>query len=363
VRVLHVAVPTTEGVAVVLLGLVRDQVARGWQVTVACPPTGWLGDAVRTAGARVAPWSARRAPGPSVVAEVARLRRILRAVAPDVVHLHSAKAGLAGRLAVRGRLPTVFQPHAWSFLAATGPTARASLAWERRATRWTTRLVCVSEAELREGRESGIRGAATVVPNGVDLTPARHDRASARAGLGLEDRPTAVCVGRLAPQKGQQDLLDAWSLVVARLPEARLVLVGDGPDRDRLESGAGAGVSFAGVRRDVPAWLAAADVVVVPSRWEGMALVPLEAMAAGRSVVATDVAGIAESVVAGTGAVVPPGRVDALAAAIGERLSDPGLADAEGRAGRAHVETHHGTDRATRAVAELCLALLAARRG
>jgi glycosyltransferase involved in cell wall biosynthesis len=359
-------VPTTEGVAVVLLGQVRDQVARGWRVTVVCPDTEWLGDAARDAGARVVPWCARRDPGPSLVAEAVGLRRILRAERPDAVHLHSAKAGLVGRLVVRGRVPTIFQPHAWSFLAATGPLRHASLGWERLGARWTSRLVCVSEAELRDGRSVGIRGAATVVPNGVDLRRIRpvgtSGRATARAGLGLTDRPTAVCVGRLAAQKGQDSLIDAWPLVRERVPDARLVLVGDGPDRSRLEARAGSGVVFAGTRVDVPTWLAAADVVVVPSRWEAMALVPLEAMAAGRSVVATDVAGIAESMAPGTGAVVSPDRSDALAAAVGDRLLDPRLAAAEGRAGRAHVEARHDAVTAAGAVAELWRELAGAPR-
>jgi glycosyltransferase involved in cell wall biosynthesis len=347
----------------VLVGYVRDQVARGWDVTVACPSDGWLAAAATETGATVVRWEAGRDPGPRVAGEVRRLRRVLLAARPDVVHLHSAKAGLAGRLAVRGAVPTLFQPHAWSFLAATGPQQRAALAWERFATRWTTRLVCVSDAERLLGERSGVRGPAVVVPNGVDLTRFRPydaaDRAAARDRLGLPDAPTVVCVGRLAPQKGQSDLLDAWSAVRAGLPGAALALVGDGPDRDALAARAAGepGVLLAGARDDVPDWLAAADVVVVPSRWEGMALAPLEAMACGRSVVATDVTGIADSVVPEAGAVVPPGDVATLAAALLERLREPGQADAEGWAGRVHVEGHHDAVSSAAAVAELCAEL------
>ena len=123
-HVMHVSVPTTEGVAAVELSYVRDQLERGWDVTVVCPSTGWLGYHAREAGARVAWWSARREPGPDLVAEALRLSRIVTRARPDVIHLHSAKAGLVGRLVVRGRIPTIYQPHAWSFLAATG-TLRA----------------------------------------------------------------------------------------------------------------------------------------------------------------------------------------------------------------------------------------------
>ncbi len=341
--------------------------ARGWDVTLACPDTGWLGAEAAAVGARVLTWRARRAPGPRLVHETATLSRVVAASRPDVVHLHSAKAGLAGRLVLRGRVPTVFQPHAWSFLAASGPVRAGSLAWERRAVRWTTELVCVSEAERALGESHGVVAATTVVPNGVDLAQLRPggpaDRASARTSLGLPEGPTVVCVGRLAPQKGQTDLLAAWPQVRALVPGARLVLVGDGPDRAELEGRAGelAGVSLVGTRPDVASWLTASDVVAVPSRWEGMALVPLEAMATARSVVATDVTGVADSVPVSAGAVVPAGSPAALADALALRLLDPARATAEGLAGRAHVEAHHDATHAARAVAEVTRRLAAPR--
>ncbi|MGB0100594.1 MAG: exopolysaccharide biosynthesis polyprenyl glycosylphosphotransferase, partial [Nocardioides sp.] len=116
-HVLHVSMPTTEGVAQVLTGYVRDQIARGWTVTVACPSSGWLADASRTSGAQVVRWEASRNPGPGLLREIRRLRRIVNETRPDVVHLHSAKAGMAGRLLLRGVVPTILQPHAWSFQA------------------------------------------------------------------------------------------------------------------------------------------------------------------------------------------------------------------------------------------------------
>jgi glycosyltransferase involved in cell wall biosynthesis len=354
-----VSAPTTEGVARVALGYVRDQLARGWDVTLACPDTGWLGPEAAAAGARVRTWRARRAPGPTLAREVVTLSRVVAASRPDVVHLHSAKAGLAGRLAVRGRVPTIFQPHAWSFLAASGPVRTGSLAWERRALRWTTELVCVSEGERLLGESLGVVAPTTVVPNGVDLELLRPggpaERASARTALGVADAPTVVCVGRLAPQKGQADLLAAWPQVLARVPRARLLLVGDGPDRPGLEERvrSSAGVSLVGSRSDVADWLTASDVVAVPSRWEGMALVPLEAMASGRSVVATDVTGVADSVPAAAGAVVPAGSPAAMAEALALRLADPERAAAEGAAGRAHVEAHHDAARAAATVADV----------
>jgi glycosyltransferase involved in cell wall biosynthesis len=367
-RVLHVSKPTTAGVPTVLLGYVRDQVERGWVVTVACPPDGWLGDAVAKCGADVVEWAATRGPGPSTPAEARRLGRLVASVAPDLVHLHSSKAGLAGRLAIRGRLPTIFQPHAWSFLAVESAVRMATIRWERFATRWTDALVLVSEAERQDGIDHGVTGAAWVVPNGVDVTelvPAdRADRARSRARLGLPAEPIAVCVGRLCEQKGQADLLDAWPQVRARLPRAHLAFVGDGPDRRSLEARArdlGSCVRFAGESEEVAAWLAAADVVVVPSRWEAMALVPLEAMARARSVVASDVAGITECLPEDAGAVVRSGDVVGLGREIAARLADSNVADTEGRAGRRHVETHHDRSVAAIAVASVYSTVLTRR--
>jgi glycosyltransferase involved in cell wall biosynthesis len=334
--VLHVSQPVTAGVAVVAAQLVADQVERGWAVHVACPD-GWLADRAAAHGATVHRWEAGRAPGPGVPGEVRRLGRIVAELAPDVLHLHSSKAGLAGRLAVRGRVPTVFQPHMWSFQAASGAVGAASLRWERIAARWTGLLLCVGDDELAAGRAAGVRGTAEVVPNGVDTEVLRPlDRAAARRAHDLVEAPTVVCVGRHAEQKGQDLLLTAWPAVLAAVPDARLVLVGDGPmeRRWRAEYPAHPSVTWAGPT-DAPArWYAAADVVVLPSRSEGMALVPLEAMACARPVVAFEVGGVRQSLGEGTGAVVAPGDLAGLAAALVARLADPTAADLEGVRGR-----------------------------
>ncbi|MFC6091809.1 glycosyltransferase family 4 protein [Saccharothrix sp. BKS2] len=330
--------PVTAGVAAVVLGLARAQRDRGWQVTVVCPP-GPLAARARGAGLRVEEWRAGRRPGPGVVAEAFRLRRVLRRLAPDVVHLHSSKAGLAGRLVLRGRRPTLFQPHLWSFQTAQGFLGRASRWWERFGSRWTHQLVCVSDDELVVGRVAGIGGSAEVVCNGVDTERFRpSDRLAARWRLGLPDRPTAVCVGRLTHLKGQDLLLSAWPAVLAAVPDARLVLVGDGPMGHRWRPAfLDESVRWWGHDDETADFYAAADVVVLPSRAEGMALVPLEAMACGRSVVAFDVGGVRQAL-GSAGAVLPVGDVAGLAAAISARLLDTASVDAEGRRGRRRVE-------------------------
>lgn len=348
-RVVHVTQPVDAGVAAVVRSLLLDQQEQGWSVHLLCPQ-GPLSRWASTAGVPWSRWNAGREPGPATVRETATLRRLIAGLAPDLVHLHSSKAGLAGRLALRGRVPTVFQPHAWSFAAASGAKARAALAWERRAMRWTHLLLCCSVEEQQDGVRRGVNGAAQVVPNGVDLqrfpqVPASERRAArARLGLGA-DHPVALCVGRLSSQKGQDVAVDAWRRVRGQLPEAVLLLAGDGPERLTLERQAGPGVQVLGHRDDVPDLLAAADVVLLPSRWEGLALALLEAMASGRSVVTTAVAGSESTLLAGdlpaAGAVVPVEDRDALAAAVAARLSDPELAAGEGDAGRLRAARDH----------------------
>jgi glycosyltransferase involved in cell wall biosynthesis len=358
--VLHVTQPIQDGVARCVAALVRDQVARGWQVAVACPPGGELDGWILEVGADLIAWPARRTPGLWVPLEAAQVARIVRAREPDLVHLHSSKAGLAGRLAVRGRRPTVFQPHAWSFFVAEGVMRRLALVWERRGARWANALVCVSEGEREVGERAGIRANWRVVPNGIDLAafpPATDgDRAAARTRLGLDAGPLVVCVGRLSRQKGQDVLLDAWPLVTRNVPDASLVLVGDGPEADRLRRRAREGVRFAGRRDDVGEWLGAADLVAVPSRWDGLSLVVLEAMARARSVVAADIPAVRD--VISPEAAVPVEDATRLAEAIVERLVDPQLRAGEGDANRELVERKHDLRPMTEATARLYSELL-----
>ncbi|CAM5492204.1 Glycosyltransferase family 4 protein OS=Streptomyces tendae OX=1932 GN=GUR47_08940 PE=4 SV=1 [Streptomyces tendae] len=364
-RVLHLTQPVDGGVARVVTDLTRAQLASGLRVAVACPG-GDLADRLRALGADVRHWPATRSPGPSLVPEVRRLVRVVEDVRPDLVHAHSAKAGLAGRLAVRGRVPTVFQPHAWSFEAVGGAAARLALGWERWSARWTARTVCVSEAERLRGVRAGLRGPWAVIPNGVDVTRVSADAPGDVAGVrqrhGVGSRtPLVVCVGRLCRQKGQDVLLSAWEPVLARVPGARLVLVGDGPDRARLAARAPASVLFTGAVADAAAWYRAADLVVLPSRWEGMALAPLEAMACGRPVVVTDVDGAREGLSPALvpHCLVPPEDPAALADATAALLLDAPLRASLGRRARAHVRSAHDVRHTAAAVAGLYGDLLA----
>lgn len=339
--VLHVA-QAAGGVAHVLDDHLRHQRASGWDVVVACPP-GDLDDIASAAGVRVAGWNAVRQPGPSVVRECRDLARIVARVNPAVVHLHSAKAGLVGRLVVRGRRRTVYTPHAWSWLAVHGVTRQAARRWERYAARWTDTVVCLSEAELLAARVAGIACPVELIPNDVPVDAIRamapDSAPAARSAMGLRpDALVAVCCARLAPQKGQDVLLEAWAGVPDRLPGAQLVLVGDGPDRAALEAQAARArsVRFAGMatRTEALTWMKAATVVVCPSRYEGMALVPLEAAALGVPVIASDVEGMDSDLSSWARQIVPVEDPRALHGALARFLASPGEAAAGGAEAR-----------------------------
>jgi len=344
-RVVHVAQPTDGGVAAYVARLAGDQARRGVEVAVACPSGEPLGGELDRRGIPRLAWSAGRGPSRRLAGEVAALSAVLRERVPDLVHLHSSTAGLAGRLALRGRTATLFQPHGWSWLAVGGALAPATRGWERWAGRWADRVVCVSEAERELAERAGVRSRFAVVRNGVDLArfpPATaEERLAARAALGLSAGPLAVCVGRIAAQKGQDLLAAAWPRVRQRVPGARLELVGGGEFR-----APGEGVRHVGATDDVRSWYAAADVVVFPSRWEGLSLALLEACATGSSIVATDVAGVRE-ILGGSqrGAVVPAGTAS-LVDAVARRLAEPALVETE-RAGTAAFAAAHLDEQVT----------------
>jgi glycosyltransferase involved in cell wall biosynthesis len=363
--VLHVAQPIDGGVPEYVCELAAEQHARGWTVVVATPRDSRALARLQALGVAVDAWAATRAPSVDLADEVVRLRRLLARRAPTLVHLHSSKAGLVGRLAIRGRIPTVFQPHAWSFEAGRGVVRAGAEAWERAAARWADITLCVSEAERARGADARIRARWRVIPNGVDVDRFRPltatQRDEIRRELRLEGGPVAACVGRLAHQKGQDVLLEAWHIVRRRVPRASLVVVGTGPYERRLRAAATPDVHFLGHRDDVPQLLGAADVVAAPSRFDGMSLAVLEAMACGRSVVATDVAGASEALAAEAGAIVPVEDPEALANAIVARLVDPARAAVEGRRGRARAERSHDVRTTAAAVAELYSEVLEGR--
>ncbi len=245
---------------------------------------------------------------------IAGLARSMRRDAIDVVHTHLFGDSLHGYLAARraGRLPVVMTLH-------TQPVGLSVL--QRWGYRWLlrrcTRAVACSEAVARTFTGSGlVTGTLETIPNGIEppsgppLSAKRRKALRASFGAG-EDTVLFASVGRLTAAKGYRDLLDAFARSASPGADRRLLLIGEGPLRDDLEQQAKRlelddRVVFAGFRSDVPELLQAIDVVVFSSRWEGLPVALLEAMATGRCLVTTEVPGILEAVRAGREALVSP---------------------------------------------------------
>lgn len=266
-------------------------------------------------------------------AHVRALERHLRELRPDVVHTHSSKAGVLGRLASlsTGIGARVHTPHTFAFLfGAMFPAPQRALfrEIERALAGATQRVIAVSADEAESFLASGVVAAERirVVPNGVDAATWIAARPADRAALGAPDgAPLAALVGLLNVAKGQDVALRA--LAEPGLERLHLAVAGDGETRAELEELARASrvadrTHFLGWRDDVPAIVAASDFALVPSRWEGMPYIALEAAAAGRPVVATRVDGARSLVEEGrTGFLADVGSVASLAAAVRSMLA------------------------------------------
>lgn len=247
--------------------------------------------------------------------------------------------------------------------------------------RWALRIACalvhgvVANSRAAAGYLVGLRDSerapVEVIHNCVDAKhfASRLDVADLRSELGLPAEGMLVgVVGALRPEKGHHVFLQAAARVSRENPAAGFVLVGDGPELPKLEAqarelGLNGHVIFAGDRSDVSDWLAALDVVVSASEWESLPNAVLEAMAAGRPVVATQVGGTAELVADGeTGYVVPPGDPEALADRVLQLLRHPEIGRAFGQAGRARVEREFAPARMIEALEKLYDRLLRERR-
>lgn len=272
---------------------------------------------------------------------------------------------LAGRLA---GVPLVVA-HEWERGAPPGLARRAVDLLLRPGTCF----IAASEHHARRLIASGVPPArVAVVRNGIEVSRFEGgERQRTRAALGIEpDAPVLLVPARLHPAKGHRDLLDALPAIRRAQPGVRVLFAGTGPERAALESGAEArgiraAVRFLGQREDVADLLAACDLVVLPSRAEGLPAALLEAFAAERAAVATAVGGVPEAAEEGREArLVPPRDPAALAAAIGALLASPGERAALAAAGRARVLRDFRADAATRrheAALEAWLALGAPR--
>jgi glycosyltransferase involved in cell wall biosynthesis len=264
--------------------------------------------------------------------------------APEIIHNHMYRAEVIG---TRAALLLGEKGCKRPAIISTVHSSRIRCVDDRQTIRQLTplmdRLIVVSRAIEEKVHEEGRVGApVSLIHNGVDLQRYKHQQpcCTLHDEYGIpEDAPIVGVVARLEAEKGHRTLIDAWPEVLAAVPNAWLLVVGEGSERDALEAeaaslGVNERVVFTGRREDVPAVTAALDVAVLPSYREAQGLSVLEAMALSRPVVASNVGGIPEMIEDGvTGLLVPPNDCDALAAALIKLLTDHPYADMIARRG------------------------------
>lgn len=325
-----------------------------------------------------------RAGIPVTTIEVTKLRRVdqilafhraMKAADPDLIHAHLEFASVLG--SISGRLlgkPVVTTLHTLD---------PAGIGSRRDARRWlmyktmancADRVICLTKANAEMARAAGLGDApVAILPNGVEIdsfdAPPLTSRAALRAAFGIPaTAPLAIAVCVLRPEKGLDVLLQALPAVIRSVPDAHLLIVGDGPEMDRLTAMAQAEnlserVHFAGYRTDIPDLLRAADVFVLPTLFDAQPTVIMEAMAARLPVVSTTFAGVPDMVDTGVhGTLVAPGDVSALAEALIGMLGDPVRAKAIGEAGRRRAEVEFSMDGQIEKLAALYDRLIAEHR-
>lgn len=344
--------------------------ARGHSVTVAFGAVDVQGGPLDAAGVPRIKVSDQRLGIRTVPSWTRAVRRLVREVRPDVVYAHSVTAALVARAAAP-RTPLLVTVHGIADEAE--PRAARLLRLVR------ARVSAVSEQTAAGLRRHGIDDV-TVLPPGVDiaaLQAAVHSPARGNGSLDLdreqrlgkpdehvEGHPRFVCVARQEPEKGVDVLVDAFPAVVAEFPDAVLALVGGGTQMPANRAAADAGgararIEFAGVLSNPAPAIAEADVVVLPSRREGLPVVVLEAFALERPVVASDVGGTPAVVRTGeTGWLVPPEDPVALAAALVAAGRDLGEARARGARGAALVAERYSIEALVDRVEEMLTELV-----
>lgn len=267
-----------------------------------------------------------------------QLTRLFREERPTIVHTHTSKAGVLGRMAAfLTRVPVVVHtPHGHVFYGHFGSgLSRLFLYIERILAKRTTRIIGLTEAERMDHLERGVGEDKkfAVIPSGIDLEDFRQwvgVRGHRPPGFDMpQDAIVIGSVGWLTKVKGHRTLIEAIARLKPRFPLVHLVMVGGGDLLGELAAlatqfGIENSVTFLGERQDIPECLAGMDIFVLPSLNEGMGRALIEAMAAGRPVIASRVGGIPAVVRhRDTGMLVPPGDVRALEGAVSEFLIRP----------------------------------------
>jgi glycosyltransferase involved in cell wall biosynthesis len=328
------------------------------------------------------PSMSRSVRGWSDLVSLVRITRILLREKPDIVHTHTAKAGVIGRIAalLSGVPIRIHTYHGNVFQGYFGMIAtRLIMATERLLNRFTTRVIAISDSqaeELAERFHVARRPQIAIVRNGFDLrTLADLDRlrGQARRHLNLsDDDRLVVWAGRLVPIKNLPLLLEVVGLA-DRLPQVKFLVAGDGPLRQQVETAAAhsrGNLQFLGWQKDIKPLLAAADMVLLTSRNEGTPAFLIEAMAAGKPFIATAVGGVVDLAApplreisqhcrAAANGFLTPADPQAILSCIERLAHSPQLAAKMGAAGRSFALANHAQERLAEEITGLYRQLLA----
>lgn len=316
-----------------------------------------------------------RATGWTQWRDIRQLCHILQQFQPDIIHCHLFRATLVGApVAWAMRVPVILETYHGREAWRQGGFIKGQFVIDRLVSCCVSHIIAVSGAAARFLTEQKRIPAKkiTVIPNGRDLQAFQPGR---RVGSAIRKRfqipasaPVLGVIGRLETQKGHQYLLQALPQICAAFPDTHLLLVGEGSRYTALQDqakdlGVHTNVIFAQFQRDIPAFLEAMDIVVLPSLHEGLPLTAIEASAMAKPIVATEVDGTPEVVRDGTtGVLVPPAAPDALAKAVLTLLQRPDLAFQYGAAAHAWVRQHFDLQRQVDETERLYLETLAMRK-
>jgi glycosyltransferase involved in cell wall biosynthesis len=282
----------------------------------------------------------------------ASIRELVARTGADVVHAHGYKADIYVYFALRtSAIPFISTCHNWidsNLLVSLYGKA------DRMVLRNYAAVVAVSEEVKQKLLKAGVReDKIHLVRNGIDLRPYDNAPPSLRNGASPNDPPIIGFVGRLSGEKGPDIFLRAAAQVLAELPATRFVVVGEGPDRDKLESlidelKIRAGVSMLGRRNDMPSVYASLDIMASSSRTEGLPMAILEGMASSLPLVATAVGEVPTLVLDGrTGVLIPSEDVESLVSEIVKLLRNPAQQKHLGAAARKLIQDEYSADRMT----------------
>jgi glycosyltransferase involved in cell wall biosynthesis len=361
VRLLHIVGDSRfGGAAGIILGLSRVAQAEGWQVDVLTTDPVFQ-HAVRQHGLGLVNLDVIRREIRPVwdLGGLFRLRGFLEREPYQIVHTHTSKAGFVGRLAARlaGVPAIVHTIHGFAFHEESPAPMRCFYSrLERLASRWCDRIVSVSEFHRAWALELGMcrTGRIMAIPNGiaelrrnreVGLTDLRREMGAAQRDL------VVLSMSRLAADKGLEYLIEAAAILPQTERRIQIVIAGDGPARDRLQRlvshlGVTQRVKFLGFREDVGDLLAASDLVVLPSLREGLSIALLEAMAAGKPIIASSIGSQREVAShADMAVLVRPADARALSEAIARLSGNEALMARLARAARGVYESRYTEDR------------------